>query len=45
MTNGVRMSLRGELKCNDTYVFVYTAAGPESSSYVFRDIFEGSQEL
>jgi hypothetical protein len=45
LTNGACMSLRGERKCNDMYAFLYTAAGPESSSYVVRGIFEGSQEL
>jgi hypothetical protein len=41
LTIGACMSLRGEHKYNEIYVFVYApAARLESSSYVFRDIFE-----
>jgi hypothetical protein len=45
LTSGAHMSLIGERKYNEMYVFVCTSAGPESSLYVFRGIFEGSQEL
>jgi hypothetical protein len=32
--------LRGERKYTEMYVLLYTAAGLESSSYVFSGIFE-----
>jgi hypothetical protein len=45
LTSGARMSLRGEHKYNEMYVSYTPGVGPKSSSYVFRGIFEGSQEL
>jgi hypothetical protein len=44
-TSGTHTSLRGERKYNNIYVCVYICSWYELFSYLFRDIFEGNQEL